>query len=197
MDSLLSSTDEQLVALYASGNNKAFDVLLERHQQSLYGYIFYSVRNRTVAEDLFQETFIKAIATIKQGRYTETGKFKAWLTRIAHNLIIDYFRQEQNENTISHNQDHVDLFNDPKFSEETIENMMVKTQTLSDVKKLICHLPESQREVLIMRYFRDMSFKEIAETTGVSINTALGRMRYAIQNMRKMAEDHQMVLSLH
>ena len=197
MDSLLSSTDEQLVALYASGNNKAFDVLLERHQQSLYGYIFYSVRNRTVAEDLFQETFIKAIATIKQGRYTETGKFKAWLTRIAHNLIIDYFRQEQNENTISRDQYKVDLFNNPKFSEETIENVMVKTQTLADVKKLICHLPDSQREVLVMRYYRDMSFKEIAELTGVSINTALGRMRYAIQNMRKLAEDHQMVLSLH
>lgn len=197
MNSLLSMTDEQLVVLYAAGNNKAFDILIERYRQPLYGYILCAVHDREVANDLFQDMFVKAITTIRQGRYSESGKFKAWLTRIAHNLIVDYFRQEQIENTVSHDRYEVDLFNNPKFSEETVESMMVKTQTLADVKKLVSHLPDSQREVLEMRYYRDMSFKEIAELTGVSINTALGRMRYALQNMRKIADDNKMILSLH
>lgn len=196
MNSLFSMTDEQLVAAYAAGNNEAFDALLNRHQQSIFGYILYMVRNRDLTDDIFQETFIKAIAMIKQGRYTETGKFKAWIMRIAHNLIIDYFRQEKNENTVSNEQYELDLFNNPQFSEETVETQMVRTQVLSDVRKLVDFLPESQRDVLEMRYYRDMSFKEIADHTGVSINTALGRMRYAIMNMRKMADDNKMILSL-
>ncbi|HBK31688.1 MAG TPA: RNA polymerase subunit sigma-24 [Porphyromonadaceae bacterium] len=194
MDTYKTLIDEELVVLYAQGNNDAFDILLNRHKQSLFNYIFYSVRNNDVAEDIFQETFMKAITMIRQGRYTETGKFRAWINRIAHNLIIDYFRQEQNEKTISNDEYETDLFNNPKFSDDTIEMELVKAQILNDVKKLIRFLPESQREVLEMRYYQDMSFKEIADTTGVSINTALGRMRYAILNMRRLAEEHRMNL---
>ncbi len=196
MDTFCTMTDEELVASYAEGNNEAFDVLLNRHKQSLYGYILYTVRNRDLAEDIFQETFIKAITTIKQGRYTETGKFRAWVNRIAHNLIIDHFRQEKNENTVLNEEYEVDLFNNQNLCDETVEEQMVKTQVLSDVKKLIDFLPESQREVLTMRYYHDLSFKEIADKTGVSINTALGRMRYAILNMRKLADDNRMILTL-
>lgn len=196
MDILLSMTDEELVASYAEGNNSAFEVLLSRHKQSLFSYILYVVRNRDLADDIFQDTFIKAISTIKQGKYTENGKFRAWITRIAHNLIIDYFRQERNENTVSNDEYEFDLFNNSKLCDDNIEATIVKTQVLDDVKKLVEYLPDSQREVLNMRYYQDLSFKEIADKTGVSINTALGRMRYAILNMRKMADDNRMVLSM-
>lgn len=196
MEILFSMTDEELVESYAEGNNSAFEVLLSRHQQSLFGYIIYTVRNRDMADDIFQDTFIKAITTIKQGKYTESGKFRAWITRIAHNLIIDYFRQERNENTVSNNEYEFDLFNNSSLCDDNIETTLVKNQVLNDVKKLVDFLPESQREVLNMRYYEDLSFKEIADKTGVSINTALGRMRYAILNMRKMADDNGMMLSM-
>ncbi|MGI6048148.1 MAG: sigma-70 family RNA polymerase sigma factor [Petrimonas sp.] len=196
MDILLSMTDEELVASYAEGNNCAFEVLLSRHKQSLFSYILYVVRNSDLADDIFQDTFIKAISTIKQGKYTESGKFRAWITRIAHNLIIDYFRQERHENTISNDEYEFDLFNNSKLCDDNIEVTMVKTQVLDDVRKLVEFLPESQREVLTMRYYQELSFKEIADKTGVSINTALGRMRYAILNMRKMANENRMVLSM-
>jgi RNA polymerase sigma-70 factor (ECF subfamily) len=189
-------TDETLVTMYAQGNNSAFDVLLNRYKSSIHSYIYFIVRNKDLAEDIFQETFVKVIITIKQGRYTDNGKFKAWITRIAHNLIIDYFRQERSENTISNDDVEVDLFNNSKLCDSTIEDAMIRGQVLSDVKKLVKHLPDNQREVLEMRYYQDLSFKEIADLTGVSINTALGRMRYAILNMRKMAEEHNMELSL-
>jgi RNA polymerase sigma-70 factor (ECF subfamily) len=188
--------DEELVVLYAEGNNAAFDLLLTRYKSCIYSYIYFIVRNKDLAEDVFQETFVKAIMTIKQGRYTETGKFKAWITRIAHNLIIDHFRQERSENTLSNDEVEVDLFNNIKLCDSTIEDCLVRNQVLSDVKKLIQYLPDSQREVLEMRYYQDLSFKEIAGITGVSINTALGRMRYAILNMRKMIAENQMELSL-
>ncbi len=196
MNTLKSMTDEQLVVLYAKGENAAFDVILNRYKSSIHSYIYYIVRNRDLTEDIFQETFVKVIMTIQQGRYTENGKFKAWITRIAHNLIIDYFRQERSENTISNDEVEMDLFNNIKLCDGTIEDNMVRGQVLADVKKLIKHLPESQREVLEMRYYQDLSFKEIADLTGVSINTALGRMRYAILNMRRLAEENQMELSL-
>ena len=151
-----------------------------------YSYIYFIVRNKELAEDIFQETFVKVITTIKQGRYTENGKFKAWMNRIAHNLIIDNFRQERSENVVSNDEVEVDLFNNMKLCDGTVEDSLVKTQVLSDVRKLVKHLPDSQREVLEMRYYQDMSFKEIADLTGVSINTALGRMRYAILNMRQI-----------
>ena len=196
MSTLRMMADEQLVVLYAQGNNSAFDVLLNRHKSSVYSYIYFIVRNKELAEDIFQETFVKVITTIKQGRYTENGKFKAWMNRIAHNLIIDNFRQERSENVVSNDEVEVDLFNNMKLCDGTVEDSLVKTQVLSDVRKLVKHLPDSQREVLEMRYYQDMSFKEIADLTGVSINTALGRMRYAILNMRRLADENRMELSL-
>lgn len=189
-------TDEQLVVTYAQGNNSAFDILLNRHKSNVYSYIYFIVKNRELAEDIFQETFVKAIMTIKQGRYTENGKFRAWINRIAHNLIIDNYRQEKNEQTISNDECEVDLFNNSKLSDGTVEDDMVKTQILSDVKRLIEYLPDNQKEVLVLRYYQDLSFKEIAEITGVSINTALGRMRYAILNMRRTAEEKNMILTV-
>jgi RNA polymerase sigma factor, sigma-70 family len=195
MKNLKSLTDESLVDLYANGNNSAFDVLLNRYKKSIHSYIFYIVRNNDLTEDIFQETFMKVIMTIKQGRYTDNGKFKAWITRIAHNLIIDNYRQERNENTISNDEVEVDLLNDMKLCDTNIEDEMVQEQVFSDIKKLVKHLPDNQREVLEMRYYQDMSFKEIADLTGVSINTALGRMRYAILNMRRMADENHIALS--
>ncbi|MBR2497426.1 MAG: sigma-70 family RNA polymerase sigma factor [Parabacteroides sp.] len=196
MDTLKLRTDEELVALYAKGDNTAFDVLLNRYKSSIYSYIFFIVHNKDLAEDIFQETFVKVIMTIKQGRYVENGKFKAWIIRIAHNLIIDNYRQERSENTISNDEVEVDLFNNIKLCDGTIEDNLVRHQVLLDVKKLVKHLPENQREVLEMRYYQDLSFKEIVDITGVSINTALGRMRYAILNMRRMAEENQIELSI-
>ena len=196
MKTLKMMTDEELVVNYAEGNNDAFDTLLERYQNSIHSYIYFIVRNKELAEDIFQETFVKVIMTIKHGRYTENGKFKAWITRIAHNLIIDYFRQVRSENTISNDDVEMDLFNNVKLCDGTIEDNIIRSQVLSDVKKLVMHLPDNQREVLEMRYYQDLSFKEIADLTGVSINTALGRMRYAILNMRRMAEENRIELSL-
>ena len=180
-------TDEMLVKLYAEGDNNAFDVLLERHEEKIFSYIFFIVRNQDVANDIFQETFMKAVVTIQQGRYVENGKFQAWITRIAHNLIIDYFRQTRTENCVSNEDVDYDLFNDIKLAEATVESRMVREQVLEDVKLLVEHLPQNQKEVVFMRYYQELSFKEIAEITGVSINTALGRMRYALLNLRKMA----------
>jgi RNA polymerase sigma-70 factor (ECF subfamily) len=196
MNLLKTMRDEELVVLYAEGKNAAFDVLLNRHKSCIYSYIYFVVRNKDLAEDIFQETFVKVIVTIKQGRYIENGKFKAWITRIAHNLIIDYFRQERSENTVSNDDVEVDLFNNIKLCDETIEDRLIHHQVLADIKKLVKYLPENQREVLEMRYYQDLSFKEIADITGVSINTALGRMRYAILNMRRMIAENQMELSL-
>lgn len=195
MDKHTDIADEELVVSYANGNNIAFDALLSRHKKGVFNYIYFIVKNRELAEDIFQETFIKAIMTIKQGKYTETGKFRAWIMRIAHNLIIDYFRQEKNENTISNDEMEIDLFNNALLCDGTIEDCLVHNQIMSDVKKLIAFLPDNQKEVVEMRYYQELSFKEISEKTGISINTALGRMRYAILNIRKMAEENGIVLS--
>ncbi len=196
MDTFYTMTDEELVVSYACGNNEAFEELLGRYQQPLFTYIFFTVRDNGIADDIFQDTFIKAITTIQQGKYIESGKFKAWITRIARNLIIDHFRQKKSENTISNDHYEVDLFNNPSLCEDTVETQMVRAQVFSDVKRLMNSLPDIQREVVEMRYYKDLSFKEIADVTGVSINTALGRMRYAILNMRKMAAKHDMALAL-
>lgn len=196
MQELNKLTDDLLVEAYASGNNEAFDTLLRRHQDRVFNYIMRVVKDRDVADDIFQEAFIKAIMTIKQGKYSANGKFSAWITRIAHNLIIDNFRQEKNENQVSTDVGAVDLLNNRDLCEDNIEDFLVNAQIQEDVKKIVMALPESQREVLMMRYYRDMSFKEIAEQTGVSINTALGRMRYAILNMRRIAKDNNVVLTL-
>ena len=197
MKTLKEMTDEELVVLYSEGKNQAFDILLNRYKNRLYSYIYFIVRNAELAEDIFQETFVKAIMTIKQGRYTENGKFPAWITRIAHNLVIDYFRQERNENVVSNDESEVDLLNNISLSEGTVETEIISNQIHHDVRHLVKLLPENQREVVYMRFYQDMSFKEIAEVTGVSINTALGRMRYAILNLRRMAEEKDMILSVY
>ena len=189
--------DDMLVARYSKGDNKAFDELLVRYQSKLFNYIYFIVRNQEVAEDLFQETFVKAITTIQQGRYTASGRFGAWLTRIAHNLIIDGFRQERTENTMSNEDSEVDLFNDADLCDDNIEIQLVNEQTLCDVRRLVDALPANQREVVYMRFYQDLSFKEIAEITGVSINTALGRMRYALLNMRRTAEEKHIALEMY
>lgn len=188
-------TDEQLVRMYIDGNNAAFDTLLQRHQAKLYSYILRIVKNEEIANDIFQDTFIKIIMTLKQGRYTENGKFGAWLTRIAHNLIIDFYRQEKSENSVSTDDETTNLLNRRDLCEENIEDLLVNDQIRADVRKIIDALPDPQREVVMMRYYNDMSFKEIADVTGVSINTALGRMRYALMNMRRIAEENNIVLS--
>ncbi len=186
--------DDELVALYQAGNNEAFDVILDRYKDRLYSYILYIVHNADLADDIFQETFVRVIMTIRQGRYTANGKFYAYLTRIAHNLVIDQFRQERNENTTSNDEAGNDLLNNARLAEQSVERQLVEDQTLDDVRRLMNHLPENQREVVYMRYYKNLSFKEISEQTGVSINTALGRMRYAILNMRKMVSEYQIAL---
>ena len=196
MEDLKVFTDDILVRLYADGNNEAFDVLLERYQNRIYSYIQNIVKDRDLANDLFQETFVKAIVTIKEGRYTETGKFNCCLTRIAHNLAIDYFRQAGAVTQISCDNEDLNILNRKDLSEATIEDNIVREQILSDVKQLVLSLPDVQKQVLEMRYYLNMSFKEIAEATGVSINTALGRMRYALMNLRKIAEENHIVLTM-
>ena len=157
--------DEQLVAAYAKGDNQSFDILLRRHQERVFNYVLSIVRDPDTANDIFQETFIKAITTIKHGRYMETGKFAAWITRIAHNLIIDYYRQERSGNMTSADDETANVLNRKEFSDENIEDILVDEQIRADVRRIVAILPDNQREVLEMRYYRDMSFKEIAEAT--------------------------------
>ncbi|MEI6554171.1 MAG: sigma-70 family RNA polymerase sigma factor [Paludibacter sp.] len=196
MKTLNQLTDDELVKLYEKGNNQAFEILLLRYKSKVYTYIYLIVRSRELAEDIFQDTFIKAISTIQQGRYTESGKFLAWINRIAHNLIIDHFRRVKNENTFSADAVDYDIVNNAKLSEKSIEETLSNEQVLADVVHLIDLLPPSQQKVIRMRYFEDLSFKEIAEKTDVSINTALGRMRYALLNMRRIAQEKDVYLEI-
>lgn len=189
-------SDDKLIVLFVEGNNEAFDVLIERHKLRVYNYINHQVKNEELADDIFQETFVKAIMTIKQGRYVENGHFAAWIMRIAHNLIIDFFRQEKSENLQSTDSEEVDILNRKELSELTVEDNIITRQIHHDIRRLIKALPVSQREVLMMRYYKNMSFKEIADLTNVSINTALGRMRYAILNMRRLAQEHDIALTM-
>lgn len=195
MQKMTKLTDEQLVAAYANGDNKAFDTLLKRHQNRVFSYIYYIVKDKDIADDIFQETFVKTITTIRQNRYTENGKFSAWITRIAHNLVIDYFRQNKSEGNVSTDNEEIDILNRQELCDDSIEDVLIGRQVRADIRRLIHALPDAQRKVLMMRYYRDMSFKEIAEATGVSINTALGRMRYALLNMRRMAKEYNIALS--
>ena len=197
MDKLCKLSDEQLVKNYANGDSDAFDTLLARYQQKIYSYILFLVHDDEVADDLFQETFMKAIVTIRQGRYVESGRFSAWLTRIAHNLVIDKYRQDRNSNVISNDASDADLFNDASLSDITVEMKMITEQSLTDVGRLPKELPDNQKEVLYMRFYQDLSFKEIADATGVSINTALGRMRYGLINLRKMVSERGIVLEVY
>ncbi|TXC77148.1 sigma-70 family RNA polymerase sigma factor [Luteibaculum oceani] len=191
---MLQESDHVLVSHYIKGNEKAFEILLERHKTKVYQNIYFMVHDGELAEDIFQETFMKVIRTLKSGRYNEEGKFLPWVCRIAHNLVIDHFRREKKMRMVSGGDDY-DIFATLDMEELTVEDQLVMDQIGSDVKKLMEQLPEEQKEVVQMRCFQDMSFKEIAENTGVSINTALGRMRYALINIRKMIKEHNIILS--
>lgn len=190
-------TDDQLVSEFMTGNEQAFDELLKRYQDKLYSYLQFTVRNDDMADDLFQETFVKAIVQIRQGKYVHNGKFGAWLTRIAHNLLIDVFRNEKVENYVYEDEAESAWTESAISMDGSRENELSNEQVLNDVRNMMGHLPQNQREVVYMRFYQDMSFKEIAETTGVSINTSLGRMRYAILNLRKMAAEHHIYLAMH
>lgn len=185
--------DQELVRSYLEGNEKAFETLLHRHKRKVWSHIYLMVRDREVTEDLFQEAFIKVVHTLKTGKYNEEGKFLPWVMCIAHNLVIDHFRRNKKMPLVRSNDDH-DVFATISQPGKNVEQRMVNVQIDEDVRKLIDHLPEEQREVVVMRTYLGMSFKEIADQTDVSINTALGRMRYALINMRKLIKKHEMAL---
>ena len=188
--------DHILVKSFIDGDQSSLEELITRHKSRIYTYILLIVKNSHLAEDIFQDTFIKVIKSLKQGRYQDKGKFVSWVMRIAHNLIIDYYRKQKYQRNISNDDTEVDLFNSKKLSDDTIEDNLVQDQISSDVRLLMENLPADQRNVVYLRHYCDLSFKEIAEQTGVSINTALGRMRYALINMRRMIEEHKMNLTL-
>ncbi|MDG1171299.1 MAG: sigma-70 family RNA polymerase sigma factor [Polaribacter sp.] len=185
--------DSTLVSQYIQGKESSLEILIKRHQQRLYRFIYSKVQDKDVTEDVFQDTFIKVIRTLKKGNYNEEGKFLPWVMRIAHNLVIDYFRKSKRMPSFK-NSDDFDIFSILSDGSLNVEKKMIQEQIYSDVRELVYELPEEQKEVLIMRMYRDMSFKEISENTGVSINTALGRMRYALINLRKLIEKHKIVL---
>ncbi|MBO5585202.1 MAG: sigma-70 family RNA polymerase sigma factor [Bacteroidaceae bacterium] len=188
MKKLHELADEELVSLYSKGNNNAFDTLLKRYESKVFSYLLYSVKNQEIAEDLFQDVFIKMIVRLKNGQYTENGKFSSWMMRIVHNHLIDYYRTSVTDKVLSNDATETDLYSKADIVlNENCEQEMINRQTLEEVRSLIALLPESQRKVLFMRIYEEMSFKEIAQKTNCSINTALGRMRYAILNLRHMA----------
>ena len=195
MKQIENRSDYELVQAYINGEVDVFNTLVARHQQKLYNYIYSVVKDRDASDDIFQETFIKVINVLRSGTYREEGKFVQWIMRIAHNLTIDYFRKEQKMKYVRSN-DEVNVFDVIGNFEDSIETVIIKKQINKDIRSLIKQLPEEQRRVLIMRHYADMSFKEIAEKTGVSINTALGRMRYALLNMRRLTEEKSLVLTM-
>ncbi len=197
MKQLHEMTNEELALSYINGDNKAFDLLLSRNQEQLFSYIFFIVKDRALADDLFQETFIKVITKLNEGKYCTNGRFGAWLITVAHNTIMDFYRSSKNDKYLN-NIDTNEFDNAVSISliDSCIENHYVNQQVLKDVKRMVDMLPALQREVVFMRFFQQLSFKEIAEITNVSINTALGRMRYAILNLRRMAKTNGITLQL-
>lgn len=197
MKNLEEMTDEELAVSYIEGDNRAFDMLLSNNQRKVFTYILFVVRNRDVANDVFQDTFVKVITQLQQKRYAPNGKFSAWVMRIAHNEIMDWYRTQRSGHIVEATEDN-DLSNigGLDFSLSSVESQYVNSQVLTDVRRMMNLLPASQREVVYMRFYQGMSFKEIAETTGVSINTSLGRMRYAILNLRRMAKENCVQLQL-
>lgn len=197
MRNLQDLTDEELAVMYVDGNNRAFDLLLSRNEVKLFSYIMFMVHDQELANDIFQETFVKVIGRLQKRQYVVNGKFGAWCMRIAHNVMMDMYRENRSKHIVEANETN-DLSNigcDSILSDNA-ENQIVNNQILSDVKKMMNMLPPLQREVVYMRYFQKLSFKEIAEMTGVSINTSLGRMRYALLNLRRMAKEHNVYLQL-
>jgi RNA polymerase sigma-70 factor (ECF subfamily) len=188
-------SDYELIVKFIEGEQPCFEQLIHRHKNKVFAYISLYIRDQALAEDIFQDTFLKVIQSVKSGKYSDNGKFLSWVMRIAHNLIIDHFRRIKQMNTISNDNYESDLFNSKRFAEDNIEDDIIKRQIHKDVRNMINNLPEDQREVVILRHYADLSFKEIADITGVSINTALGRMRYALINMRKIMEDNKISLT--
>jgi len=192
-----SLSDQDLVQAYIKGDHSAIEVLINRHRSKVYTYIILTIKNQQLAEDLFQETFIKVIQSLRAGKYRDNGKFLSWVIRIAHNLIIDHFRKEKQMNAISNDDSEVDLFNSKKLSDSNIEELIIDNQIKSEIRILINELPEDQREVVLLRHYGGLSFKEIADQTDVSINTALGRMRYALINLRKLIHKKNLSLTVY
>jgi RNA polymerase sigma-70 factor (ECF subfamily) len=189
-------TDHELVQQFVSGEQSSFEILINRHKDKVYTYIFLMVKNEFLAQDIFQETFIKVVKSLHAGKYQENGKFISWVVRIAHNLIIDHFRKEKQMKTFSNDDYESDIFNSTKFSDKTVEDGIIYEQIMTDVRQLVDFLPDEQKEVILLRHFMGLSFKEIADQTNVSINTALGRMRYALINLRKLVEEKNLSLTL-
>jgi RNA polymerase sigma factor (sigma-70 family) len=196
MTKLTRLTDEELVLMYVQGNNRAFDELLVRTQTGIFSYIIFIVHNEEVANDIFQETFLKAITKLREGKYVTSGKFNAWMIRIAHNTIMDWYRRQKSQNFVDTAVEDINIaqMSDRQLMETSREDLLANNQVLDDVRNLMAFLPKAQREVVQMRFYQDYSFKEIAELTGVSINTSLGRMRYAMINMRRLAKENHMQL---
>ena len=188
-------TDQELIDLFVSGEEPCIKELFRRHKSRIFTYIMLIVKERELAEDIFQETFIKVIKSLRKGRYMDKGIFLSWVMRIAHNLIIDHFRKLKHLKVTSADQTEADIFNSRKFAESNVEDNMVQSRIEHEVRQLINYLPDDQKEVILLRHYGDMSFKEIAEITNVSINTALGRMRYALINLKKIIEDKKLQLT--
>jgi len=189
-----NKTDYELITSFINGDDKSIELLILRHKSKVYSYISMYIRSRDLADDIFQDTFLKVVQSIRAGRYHDDGRFLSWVMRIAHNLIIDHFRHEKQSGIVLCEDYENDIINSRKFSDDNVEDVMSKRQVLRDVRKLVSGLPDDQREVVIMRHYAGMSFREIADMTGVSINTALGRMRYALINMRKMMAEKNITL---
>lgn len=188
-------SDRVLLNNYLSGDRGAISQLIDRHTRRVRDYIRMMVKDNDVADDILQETFIKAVRVIDEGRYADTGKFLSWVLRIAHNQVIDHFRAQKNTRTVSESDAGYNMLGTLRFAEGTVEDRMISEQIENDVRRLIDRLPDEQREVVMMRYYSGLSFQEIADQTGVSINTALGRMRYALINLRKMIRENELILS--
>lgn len=188
-------SDQELINRYLAGNEVSLEQLIHRHKSKVYSYILMVVKDKQYADDIFQDAFIKVIHTLKSGTYKEEGKFIQWVMRISHNLVIDHFRKSRRIPFVESQNDDVSIFDNLRIYDESAEDRIITEQIHQDVRALIDFLPPEQREVLIMRHYSDMSFKEIAEQTNVSINTALGRMRYALINLRKMIEQREITLS--
>jgi RNA polymerase sigma-70 factor (ECF subfamily) len=189
-------SDYELITRFIKGEQACFEKLIHRHKNKVFAYISLYIRDQALAEDIFQDTFLKVIQSVKTGKYSDNGKFISWVMRIAHNLIIDHFRRIKQMNTISNDNYESDLFNSKSFAEDNVEDDMIKGQIKKDIRNMISHLPDDQREVVILRHYAGLSFKEIADITDVSINTALGRMRYALINMRRIMVEKKISLTL-
>ena len=188
--------DNVLVQQFIDGDQNSLEILINRHKKRVYTYILLIVKSPQLAEDIFQDTFIKVIKSLRRGKYQDKGKFVSWVLRISHNLVIDYYRKQKYQNTVSNDDNDYDLLNSKNLAEDNVEDVLVQDQIMKHVRLLVDHLPDDPRNVVYLRHYCGLSFKEIADQTGVSINTALGRMRYALINMRRMIEEKQMNLTV-